>query len=233
VAALPGRRRCGPSVPEGIEPSASFPQFEAFFVEVFEIFRTREAWEPVPGSAGGAYHRYRLLTVPHGAASIARVHATGSTLVIVITQPNLLSKAVTRPHRPAFAHAQYPTDMSFCVASGDLEVCLDLGGTLLLDLACPTWAWESYYGRMAWNPLRYVGPITIEVEARRTAERASRSTSSTSRSSIDRRISAIVRAPGTCSWSSGEASRATPKKPPSHFPCRWRSVTPTSPRLLV
>lgn len=32
-----------------LEPFGDFPRFEAFFAEVFELFRTQEAWEPVPG----------------------------------------------------------------------------------------------------------------------------------------------------------------------------------------
>jgi hypothetical protein len=84
--------------------------------------------------------------------------------------PLIAAAAIVGLLLPGVALAQYPTDMSFCVAAGQLEACLDVVGNLFLDFACPTWAWQSYYGRVAWNPLRYVGPITIEVEARRTTE---------------------------------------------------------------
>jgi hypothetical protein len=69
---------------------------------------------------------------------------------------------------PKDGTAQYPTDMLFCFNSGQLEACTDVGGGTLLDFDCPEKAWESFFGRVAWYPLRYIGPITIEVDARRT-----------------------------------------------------------------
>ena len=67
------------------------------------------------------------------------------------------------------AHAQYPTDMLFCFF-GSLDICADVGGGDFLDFSCPTRAWTNYYGRVGFKILQYAGPITIEVDARRSSK---------------------------------------------------------------
>jgi len=66
------------------------------------------------------------------------------------------------------ARAQYPTDMHFCFFGG-LELCSDVSAGDLFDPFCPIGprAWQSFYGRVAFEILQYAGPITIEVDAQR------------------------------------------------------------------
>ena len=64
---------------------------------------------------------------------------------------------------PSIVGAQ-PADFQTCLSAGSPS-CQDLGGPLLVTL-CPSgprYA-EIYYGRIAWYPLKCVGPITVAVE---------------------------------------------------------------------
>jgi hypothetical protein len=48
--------------------------------------------------------------------------------------------------------------------------CQDVDFADFLDVSCPTGSWTLYMGRVAWWPLRYVGPIMISVDSRRGYE---------------------------------------------------------------
>ncbi len=64
---------------------------------------------------------------------------------------------------PAIAGAQ-PADFQTCLSRSSPS-CQDVGGPLVVTL-CPSgprYA-EIYYGRIAWYPLKCVGPITVAVE---------------------------------------------------------------------
>jgi hypothetical protein len=67
-----------------------------------------------------------------------------------------------------------PTNFNYCYGSGILNACQDeLGGLILVDpFFCPTnyGIWEGFKGRVAFGPFKYVGPITVEVDAFRDAE---------------------------------------------------------------
>jgi len=49
------------------------------------------------------------------------------------------------------------------------DTCSEISVGDFLDLSCPGGLWQLFRGRVAWAPLRYVGPITISVDSRRSA----------------------------------------------------------------
>ena len=59
------------------------------------------------------------------------------------------------------SEAQVPTDLEDCVAIG-ASFCTDSTAVLVDDSCGETF--NRYYGRLAWPPLRNVGPVTIAVE---------------------------------------------------------------------
>ena len=66
--------------------------------------------------------------------------------------------------RPGRASAQ-PTDLHQCL-SGASPTCYDVKGALVISFCSPdsVRSFQYYYGRVAWYPLRCVGPITVAVE---------------------------------------------------------------------
>ncbi len=63
---------------------------------------------------------------------------------------------------PRGAMAQ-PVDLFDCIDDGGIgDACSDISVGDYLD--CGGW-YESFRGRLAWHPLRFVAPITIEVQA--------------------------------------------------------------------
>ena len=68
---------------------------------------------------------------------------------------------------PLGAMAQ-PTELSDCMGPGtDLLYCQDISTADLLDTTCLVGprVFELFTGRIAWWPLKYVGPISVEVNA--------------------------------------------------------------------
>jgi hypothetical protein len=68
---------------------------------------------------------------------------------------------------PQGAMAQLPTQLSVCVQDGS-DVCLDVSVGDYWDPTCGARYYSSFRGRIAWRPLLYVGPITLEVLAHTT-----------------------------------------------------------------
>ena len=67
---------------------------------------------------------------------------------------------------PSGAIAQ-PTVLFDCFGDGaDLTSCSDVADQTLFDTSCPEETAETFLGRVAWNPLRYEGPVELEVKAR-------------------------------------------------------------------
>lgn len=70
-----------------------------------------------------------------------------------------------------FASAQaaaQPTDLDACLSGGGPQpLCEDIHAASVLDIFCdPIRVFELYNGRVAWAPLRCVGPITIALNTR-------------------------------------------------------------------
>lgn len=65
--------------------------------------------------------------------------------------------------------AAQPTGLVGCAGSGPpLQTCSDVSHATLFEFGCPR-KWELYLGRVAFQPLRYVGPIDIEIDSRGVA----------------------------------------------------------------
>lgn len=58
--------------------------------------------------------------------------------------------------------AAQPTELVGCVAN---RACSDVQAGYFFEIFCP-YQWQLFEGRMAFDPLRYVGPIMIDVDAR-------------------------------------------------------------------
>jgi len=83
----------------------------------------------------------------------------------------VLVLTLTLAMAPIGAMAQ-PTELFDCMGpGGDRTWCSDVSVADLLDLSCPAGprVFEMFRGRVAWPPLKYVGPITIEVNALESA----------------------------------------------------------------
>jgi hypothetical protein len=63
----------------------------------------------------------------------------------------------------AFAQQDFPTELDDCTGPG-ADFCFD-GVPALLDSECAA-IFEGYDGRIAWPPLRNMGPVTIAVQTR-------------------------------------------------------------------
>lgn len=66
------------------------------------------------------------------------------------------------------ANAQVPHDLVVCLSTRGAD-CVDIGGREVFDLDCQR-RYQNFYGRIAWYPLLCVGPITVEVETKQTAD---------------------------------------------------------------
>jgi len=65
----------------------------------------------------------------------------------------------------AWGQPDLPTELEDCTGPS-AEFCFD-GAPALIDSGCGA-LFENYQGRIAWPPLRNVGPVTISVQARHT-----------------------------------------------------------------
>jgi hypothetical protein len=63
---------------------------------------------------------------------------------------------------PRAASAQAPTEIFRCLGTRDDPTCTDITGPIVIT-QCPR-HFEIFYGRVAWYPIRNVGPVTISVE---------------------------------------------------------------------
>ena len=80
----------------------------------------------------------------------------------------ILPLAILGAMVPSGTMAQ-PTQFQDCLSVPPVqEWCQDVSSGTLVDLGCLR-EWYTYEGRIAWPALRYVGPIIIEIDARRVS----------------------------------------------------------------
>jgi hypothetical protein len=74
----------------------------------------------------------------------------------------VVSLVLIAPARKADAQ---PANLFSCLGGGDLPYCRGPGTGIITDLGCGQ-SFELFSGRVTWYPLRCLGPITIEINAR-------------------------------------------------------------------